>query len=351
MDLELSSWLLLHASCYLAAGMKDGVIFVSQNGTSRDIRSERIAPPDAAIVARFVCEEDPRSRRPPSSSAHPPEYVIARHRLIVPSPTPLKLPEWATLLSLKAARYTSLPGIYDDSLWREVWRVVMEADPELMWRTLDSGLEQTGLVLYQEQTHTVSLRLFQGHAEHMSVEPHCRGQRGDGPPPESHTLIGEFHTHPKIPPADIAPPSAADLYQLALSAGMREHNLSFILAAEGVYACHMEPRYYEPLMTEVHEFLKENRMSHRTIRSTLNACEQPILERVRRDTTPLLHTLLSEPGRWFRDLMRPRDKEDNPSDRLKRIETFCTCCRTHLGIHINFRPRPPLTTPSPKRSR
>lgn len=75
------------------------------------------------------------------------------------------------------------------------------------------------------------------------------------------------HTHPRETGFDMVPPSAADLFQLTLSAGSgfpscvcllsvwgggvetrgckRNHNLSYVVAPEGLYECRTEPWLYE----------------------------------------------------------------------------------------------------------
>lgn len=313
MDLEIPSRFLLHDAYHLS--------------------SQR--PRAVYVRGRTVLK-----RRPPPDDGSPPaqRYVVhARHLTLPAECVPSPLPEWASKVRVDAALYRRLPGIYSHALLRQVWAAVVQNRPALMRRTDETHAEQAGLILLDERTHTVTLRRFEGPGKHTSVEPHCRGRRADGRPSKPFLVIGEFHTHPQIPPADIAPPSMADLYQLALSAGMREHNLSVVIAPEGVYACRIEPRRYEPLMAEIHRFLRENNMTHRRIETTLNACEQPIFSRVNAASTPLLHSLLSLPGAWFRDLMGPVSPDGKHQSRAERIATFVRCCREHLGIHIQFK--------------
>ena len=67
-----------------------------------------------------------------------------------------------------------------------------------------------------------------------SIPPHCGGARERKyrvPGRRAHeVLLGEYHTHPSVFGCDIAPPSAADLYQLLLACYKSEHNLAYVVA-------------------------------------------------------------------------------------------------------------------------
>ena len=53
-----------------------------------------------------------------------------------------------------------------------------------------------------------------------------------------------------------APPSSGDLYQLALSAGKGEHNVSYIIATEGTYVCQITPSKAQEVLENLRQFLK-----------------------------------------------------------------------------------------------
>ena len=187
----------------------------------------------------------------------------------------------------------------------------------------------------------LELRRYAAGGTHMSLPPHCGGRREtDRRLPEllhrGEHRLAEFHTHPSIPTHDIAPPSAADLYQLMLACAKHEHNLAYVVSAEGLYVCEMQPRACKRVMQDLRTFLHRNRYTEDEIASAVNGCEQPrgdVLDR-HASAVPALHGLLRFPVHLYQTLT-----QDTSSDtRRTRIRTFQRGIRNRLGISIQFLP-------------
>lgn len=263
------------------------------------------------------------------------------------------------------------PGLMCPRLRREVTDVVLRHARSLQQQTARSQREMAGLIM-QRPNGTVRLVRHRGSSKHLSVEPTCRVQapcilRDTGPATRSsggeewpqtaaasrrglcggvpHPPIGRgvhlirhqsrWTCRAAVEAVDIAPPSAADLYQLALAAGKREHNCSFVVAMEGLYVCNIEPELAHRTVEGVERFLALNGYSRGRIQRSLGHCEQPLTSLVKRyrNAVPDLWRLVRQPMEVYRGLCK-----GTPESRHWRIQQFCQAMRADLGIRIHFIP-------------
>ena len=148
------------------------------------------------------------------------------------------------------------------------------------------------------------------------------------------TVVAEVHTHPPMD-APFVPPSAHDLYQLALAAAKGQHNRSYVVAPEGVYWCEMMPGYAQRLLQDVRGVLRQARMSDRALTAALAVCDEPVPRVVdqNRSGYPHLAEFFRFPEDRFRELAA---KRATPAAAL--AEQFGQSLRDRLGIRLRFRP-------------
>lgn len=322
----------LHACCMLHQGVTSGVVYRMPGEGGMEVGAT--APPGALTVARFVAAEDERDGLRRAAPAPPPWLFV-----VLPLGTVALA--WQGGAATGWVRRRWLPGVNAPSLRLAALRCMKQAFAGLRRRT-DAGRRELAGVLLLLRDGGVRHSVYRGRSDRVSVEPYCAGRRRSAVPevadPRTQRVLGEWHTHPTMPGLDLLPPSAADLYQLALAAAKGELNLSYVLAPEGLYECRVDPALGAAVLREFEDFLRHHHYPPARIRRVVGGCEQPLppqVERLHRRTggLPALAGLLSLPTTAFHDLTARR------SESLKaRLGAYLACMRTELGIHIEFHP-------------
>lgn len=298
-------------------------------GTGGDCDAPRVGP--GRRLARYWVLRDGDPAPPDGSDDGDPLYVIR------PSLVEARHPVDAG--PGRTARY---PGLHCPALCQAVHTLVLQAAPGLLRDSVAAGTELAGLVVRRRPAGRPSLTRFAGHAEALSVAPHCNGRRGvrGELDPQLEELLAEYHVHPNVPGTHFAPPSYADLYQLMLAAAKGEHNCSFVVAPEGVYACSMAVDDSQRVLEEVRVFLRVNRYDEGASEGAIQLCEQPRLDLAARlrDQIPHLWALLHEPAQEYKALERAA--LDAPGQRPCPAESARTFCQRvgSLGLRVQFLP-------------
>lgn len=244
------------------------------------------------------------------------------------------------------------PGLLCARLRAAVERCVLREAPALRAATARHGVEQAALVLWDPAAHPDGVRLerYTGpDAEPHAVAPHCGGRRdgGTGRDPRAAALLGEVHTHPRLPrlpPGAILPPSASDLYQLMLAVAKGEHNSTHVVGPEGVYHAEMAPDHAHTLLREVWTFMQHHRMGPATAAEAVATCQQPLAEPLRAvaDRVPGLARLLTRPGQVQTRLRRSLGMAPVAAvaDHLSAAAHYCDAMRAE-GLRVCFIPLQP----------
>lgn len=145
---------------------------------------------------------------------------------------------------------------------RQTDQVVLRAAQSLLQETNRMGREVGGVLVQTADRRAIRIINFDATGTRFSIPPHCGGQREDRHKVPGvgtdEVRVAEFHTHPRMPEYDLAPPSSPDLYQLMLACAKQEYNLAYVIAAEGVYICEINLRVCRPVMQDLLEFLRLN---------------------------------------------------------------------------------------------
>lgn len=270
---------------------------------------------------------------PPGSCA--PWYYVEPHRITRYQPCAKD--------KKQSERFTVYSGPVCPALCRKLKGVVLSKARDLMVRTHREGRELAGVIVRSVRTQTIQLREYTGNtADLTSVEPFCGGRRAGSSKEvngQEEEVLAEFHTHPMLAAQglDIAPPSAQDLYQLALACAKGEHNCSYVVAPEGLYACRILPGMSDAIVENLRSYLRLNKYSDRRIQGVISGCEQPRLSIAKsyKAKIPHLWKILNEPAESFHRLTRT----PTPSaKRMERIRTFCQEMAA-MGLDIEFTPR------------
>lgn len=129
------------------------------------------------------------------------------------------------------------------------------------------------------------------------------------------------------------PPSAADLYQLALAAAKGQHNGLYVLAAEGTYFCQLLPSLLHRILPEMQTFLRHYGHSPREADKAIATCVQPRLHHAQRlrHQIPHLWELLSKPTQAYKSLAHA------PGGQQAHAMHFCQAV-SDVGLEVVFLP-------------
>lgn len=168
----------------------------------------------------------------------------------------------------------------------------------------------------------------------LSSEPHCNGRRRCNGLRPGDTVIGEFHTHPRLRSAPVAMPSDSDMFQLGLAAHDGVHNCSAVVAPEGVYVMDVCQSAARALHRDLQRFY---RWHGEPSGQNISRCREPIAELLPNDgSVPYLSALFTGPTRWFRALSRAASQGNKGID--DHAEHYIRRVKRLLGVHIAFFP-------------
>ena len=222
------------------------------------------------------------------------------------------------------------------SLVQKTLSCMLRSAPDLFQVTQRKRREQGGVLV--RRAGRVFLRAFRGPSQPLSIPPACGLHRAiqHGLPLEvrkGEDLLGEYHTHPYVDGVDMAPPSASDLYQLALAAGKEQHNCSFVVAPEGTYLGRMAPSACTRILADLRRFLAMNHVDPAETERCIERCDQPLLHLARRmkEHIPELWNVLQRPMEVFEDCVSQKSRDSKPIK--ERIAHFI---REMAGIGVDI---------------
>jgi hypothetical protein len=155
-------------------------------------------------------------------------------------------------------------------------------------------------------------------------------------------VLGEFHSHPRLPElkelVTFFPPSGHDLFQLCLAALNGSHNLSIVVAPEGLYVCQADQKGYLDLYRDIKRFYEQQKNNTSNMLDAITRCRQPKPELILRDgSTPYLVDIFDFSQDIYDHITMSAVMKTNE----EKIAQFIENIRERLHIQIDFIPNPP----------
>lgn len=235
-------------------------------------------------------------------------------------------------------RRVCFPAIVDEGLMGRILAAVRSAARDILARQAAAGWEIAGLITADERrlSDVRVLACNQNAGGAYTSEPYCGGRRRcrETEVTRGRVVLGEFHSHPDHgrPHLDFFPPSGSDLYQLALAAQSGTHNLSIVVAVEGLYVARMRPLAVRDMGRDVEAFY--GRYPGEDPAAGRVTCRQPVPEAIARDgSTPCLAAVFDASQSAYDDLIA------SPGMSTKeRITAYVAAVDHRLGITVSFHP-------------
>ena len=183
-----------------------------------------------------------------------------------------------------------------------------------------------------------------------SSDPYCAGIRICKIPEltQGRVALGEFHTHPHRgypDETDFFPPSGQDIFQLHLAFQSAVHNLSVVIALEGIYLMRALPIQSDHILSDIKTFYRQNNKTEAYANEQIRKCRQPSLSFIKRDgSTPCLAATFDVAQNTYNELIADLRANTRLKSKEDRIINFASVTKQRLGVAVRFTPHcPPLS--------
>lgn len=237
----------------------------------------------------------------------------------------------------ESGRAVRFPRVADGPLLDRIVAAVSAAAPDILAEQERAGWEIAGIITADADLRDVRVTVCeQSRGAAYSSDPYCAGVRRCLAPElrAGRVVLGEFHSHPDrgSPRVDFFPPSGNDLYQLGVAAMSGVHNLSVVVAVEGLYVARVRTSASVRLNDDLVTFYRQNRVDAATATKSMRACRQPIVDVIDRNgSTPCLAAFFDATQTVYADLIGAADLSTK-----QRIAAYVRTVERRLGVTVRF---------------